>query len=34
MNHKHDLGCSKRAGTLLFKRADVDDFINSDYFKK
>lgn len=32
--HKHDLGCSKRAGTLLFKRQDIDDFINSDYFKK
>jgi hypothetical protein len=32
--HKHELGCSKRAGTLLFKRADVDAFIESDYFKK
>ena len=34
MTHKEDLGCSKSAGTLLFKRADVDAFINSDYFKK
>jgi hypothetical protein len=34
MTHKHHLGCSKRAGTLLFKRADIDEFINSDYFKK
>lgn len=32
--HKHDLGSSKRSGTLLFKRADIDEFINSDYFKK
>ena len=34
MTHKNHLGCSKRAGTLLFKRADIDEFINSDYFKK
>jgi tRNA nucleotidyltransferase (CCA-adding enzyme) len=34
MAHKSDLGSSKRAGTLLFKRADIDAFINSDYFKK
>lgn len=34
MTHKHQLGCSKSAGTLLFKRADVDAFIESDYFKK
>jgi hypothetical protein len=32
--HKHDLGCSKRAGGLLFKRADVDAYIDSDYFRE
>jgi len=31
--NKHKLGCSKSAGTLLFKRTDIDEFINQDYFK-
>jgi hypothetical protein len=30
---KQHLGCSKKSGTLLFKRASIDEFINSDYFK-
>lgn len=34
VRNKHNLGCSKKSGTLLFKRADIDEFINSDYFKK
>jgi hypothetical protein len=31
--HKHDIGCSKRTGKLLFKRSDVEAFSKSDYFK-
>lgn len=34
MANKHNPGCSKRAGTLLFKRTDIDEYINSDYFEK
>jgi hypothetical protein len=33
MANEHNLGCSKRAGALLFKRTDIDEYINSDYFK-
>jgi hypothetical protein len=32
--HKADLGCSKRTGSLLFKRRDVEDFIEEGYMKR
>jgi hypothetical protein len=32
--HKHDLGCSKRAGTLLFKRTAIDQYLGEDWFKE
>lgn len=32
--HKHEIGYTKRSGTLLFKRADVEEFLEADYFKK
>jgi prophage antirepressor-like protein len=31
--HKHDLGSSKRTGTLLFKRKDVEEYIEEGYYK-
>lgn len=31
--HRHDLGSSKRTGTLLFKRKAIEEYIDSDYFK-
>jgi hypothetical protein len=31
--HKHELGSSKRAGTLLFKRSAIVEFIDADYFR-
>ena len=32
--HQSDLGSSKRTGTLLFKRKDIEEFIDEGYFKK
>ena len=32
--HKDALGHSKSSGTLLFKRKDIDAYIESGYFKK
>lgn len=32
-DNKDKIGYSKRTGTLLFKRTDVEAFIESDYFK-
>jgi hypothetical protein len=32
-DNKHLIGFSKATGTLLFKRKDLETFINSDYFK-
>jgi hypothetical protein len=31
--NKEILGYSKKAGTLLFKRTSIDEFIDSGYFK-
>lgn len=31
--HKDELGSSKKTGKLLFKRKDVEDFIDDGYFK-
>ncbi|GEM_PF-3212568 len=32
--HKHELGCTKRAGTLLFKRTAIDEFLGEDWFRE
>jgi len=32
-DNKEKIGFSKATGTLLFKRKDVEEFIDSDYFK-
>lgn len=34
MDHKHELGCTKRAGTLLFKRTAIDEFLGEDWFRE
>jgi len=34
LQHKDALGHSKSSGTLLFKRKDIDAYIESGYFKK
>lgn len=31
--HKHELGYSKRTGTLIFKRKAIEEYIDEDYFK-
>lgn len=31
--HKNELGSSKRSGTLLFKRKDVEEYIEEGYFR-
>lgn len=33
LQHKHHIGCTKSAGTLLFKRTDVEEFLEADYFR-
>ena len=32
--HKEELGFSKRTGTLLFKRKDIVEYINEDYYNR
>jgi hypothetical protein len=32
-DHKHDIGCSTKGGKLIFKRKDLDAFIEEDYYK-
>lgn len=32
--HKNDLGSSKSSGTLLFKRKDIDAYIEAGYYKR
>ncbi|MGN7203948.1 helix-turn-helix domain-containing protein [Pedobacter sp. SAFR-022] len=34
MQHKHELGSTKRAGTLLFKRSAIDEFLGEDWFRE
>lgn len=31
--HKHEIGYTKRSGTLLFKRTAVEEFLEADYFR-
>jgi hypothetical protein len=33
LQHKHHIGCTKSAGTLLFKHSDVEEFLEADYFR-
>lgn len=33
LQHKHHIGCTKSAGTLLFKRTYVEEFLEADYFR-
>lgn len=32
-DHKHDIGCSTKGGKLIFKRKDLEAFIEEDYYK-
>jgi len=32
-DHKFDIGCSTKGGKLIFKRKDLDAFIEEDYYK-
>jgi len=32
-DHKHDIGCSTKGGKLIFKRKDLEAFIDEDYYK-
>lgn len=34
MTHKHELGCTKRSGKLLFKRSAIDEFLGQDWFRE
>jgi hypothetical protein len=34
MLHKYELGCTKKSGSLLFKRTAIDQYLGEDWFKE